>query len=281
MQIETTSICNADCVFCPYPVVSLELQQGNMPQPLFEKVAREGWELGVRHFALYLNNEPFVDPKISDRIAFVRKLGGAVSLSTNGSLMSEQRGRAAMEAGLSELTINMPSVVKEEFEKSISKLDFDTVMRNIEAVGRYHKEYACDVTVQVNVVPDRDQKTADLAAEFWRDRGLHVILRPAMDRAGNLALFSQNIFVKHLAGCADHREVSDLHVIFNGDVLLCCQDWRRTVVLGNATGTSIRDIYFGRKYFEVRKQIYGLTSSSPGMICRHCEFAIAAPATER
>ncbi len=274
VQIQTTSICNANCDFCPYPEVAKEVPMGNMSDELFEKVVKDGLAFGIKNYALYLLNEPFVDPKIVDRISFVTKLGGKVELSSNGSLLSEKKGRAAFEAGLKYLVINMPSVVKEEYQRIVSKLNFDTVMANLESLSHYHHDYQAQVQIQINIRPGRDDETVKKAVAHWRERGLNVLTRRAMDWAGNLSTFSQDIYIHNLGGCSDFRELTDIYILFNGDVILCCEDWRRTTHLGNAKEKDLEEIYFDRPYFEIRKKIQGLSQAQENFICRRCEFAI-------
>jgi radical SAM protein with 4Fe4S-binding SPASM domain len=44
-----------------------------------------------------------------------------------------------------------------------------------------------------------------------------------------------------------------MYVAWNGDVLLCCMDWRRQVVLGNLREQTIREVWNGEKYRRFRR----------------------------
>jgi len=65
-----------------------------------------------------------------------------------------------------------------------------------------------------------------------------------------------------------------IHILFNGDVVLCCMDWKRKVVLGNVRSQSIEKIWNSRKYEAVRKIISGENKGWPGFICYQCEEAV-------
>ncbi len=273
IQIQTTSVCNANCDFCPYPVVSQEVSMGKMTPEVFEKTVCGARQLGVSRFALYLMNEPFVDPLMPERIAYVKKLGGTPILSTNAALMTPEIGEKSLAAGLEELVVNMPSADPQEFKNIVSKLDFEKVISNLESLSQYQKHYPTNVCIQVNVAPNRAGDLVEKTIQHWESLGLDVTKRLIHDRAGNLGAYPQDRFIRQLKGCSDFRDVSNLHVLFNGDVILCCMDWRRTVTLGNVTRHSLKHIYFDRPYFRVRKELRGLAESSNDFICRKCEFA--------
>src|SRR3982750_2936536 len=59
VQIESTNICNAKCVFCPRD--EMHRRQGVMSLELFKKVVDECAELGIRHLPLQNYGERFFD----------------------------------------------------------------------------------------------------------------------------------------------------------------------------------------------------------------------------
>lgn len=276
VQIQTTSVCNSDCSFCPYPVVSKEVDMGKMPTDKVHRMIQECYDLGVRSFLPFLMNEPLIDPRMPEFIETIMKLPGATTnVASNASVLTEELGRKIMSAGLNHLVINMPSIIKEEFEKTITKLDFDEVKANVDALSRYASEYKTDVEIQVNVFPDYDRAVAEKTVKHWQSKNVRVLVRVVGDRAGNVGNFTKTYKpYRKLHACRTFREIGMMHILFNGDVILCCQDWRRNIVLGNAFKTSVRDVYNSDAYFEVRRQIYGLSEAPENMLCRKCEFAI-------
>src|SRR6185295_13944982 len=70
VAVETTSRCNAECPFCPYNVRSRE--KTHMDQALFEKIIQDCTEFPLPAIEPFLNGEPFVDPKIMDRLEMIR-----------------------------------------------------------------------------------------------------------------------------------------------------------------------------------------------------------------
>ena len=56
--------------------------------------------------------------------------------------------------------------------------------------------------------------------------------------------------------------------------MLCCQDWRRTVVLGHLAECSLEEVWWGKPYVEIRKAVEGLIPME-SLLCHHCEFAVS------
>ncbi len=64
-----------------------------------------------------------------------------------------------------------------------------------------------------------------------------------------------------------------IHILFNGDVVLCCMDWRREVILGNLHQQTIREIWNGEAYNNVRQIIRGSKKGPSDFPCYKCEDA--------
>ena len=61
IQIETTSCCNANCDFCPYPETSKTEPQGVMDEELFEEIVDQVSHYPVQMIQPFLNNDPLMD----------------------------------------------------------------------------------------------------------------------------------------------------------------------------------------------------------------------------
>src|SRR5215217_9440726 len=66
VQIESTNICNAKCVFCPRD--EMHRKQGIMSFDLFTKIVDDCAELGITHVRVHNSGEPFVDRKLVEKV---------------------------------------------------------------------------------------------------------------------------------------------------------------------------------------------------------------------
>ena len=66
VQIESTNICNAKCVFCPRD--DMHRRQGVMSVPLFKKVVDECAALNITHVRMHNYGEAFIDRRLVEKV---------------------------------------------------------------------------------------------------------------------------------------------------------------------------------------------------------------------
>ncbi len=109
VQIESTNICNAKCVFCPRD--EMHRRQGIMTFDLFSKIVDECAELGITHVRVHNYGEPFVDRQLVEKVRYAKQKGiKEVGMISNGSLITEQVARGMIEAGLDAINISVDAV---------------------------------------------------------------------------------------------------------------------------------------------------------------------------
>jgi radical SAM protein with 4Fe4S-binding SPASM domain len=60
-------------------------------------------------------------------------------------------------------------------------------------------------------------------------------------------------------------------VNFNGEVSICCIDWRYKTVIGDVNKESLVDIWLGPRMHEFRKMHVEMRRSE-NTVCRNCEY---------
>ena len=76
--------------------------------------------------------------------------------------------------------------------------------------------------------------------------------------------------VGRVTGCVN--PFRQLNVLFNGDCIICCHDWNRATVIGNARTQSLKEIWNSPRINEVRRLV---TKKKYDQIasCRDCSLA--------
>ena len=95
--------------------------------------------------------------------------------------------------------------------------------------------------------------------QYWRARGVMFYLNPLNNRAGNLEEsrfvqllpFSEGanreqLMQLNMSGCPSLH--SFMGILWNGDVVRCCNDWRRARVMGNAGEHILKEIWENANY---------------------------------
>ena len=139
VQIESTNICNAKCVFCPRD--EMHRKQGIMSFELFRKIVDECAELGITHVRMHNYGEAFIDRQARREGALRQGEGHPeVGMISNGSLITEQVARGMIDAGLDAINISVDASGKEVFEATRIGLKYDKVIANIERLVRLRAE---------------------------------------------------------------------------------------------------------------------------------------------
>src|SRR5678810_1295733 len=130
VQIESTNLCNAKCVFCPRD--EMHRRQGVMDLDLFKKIVDECAELGITHVRVHNYGEPFLDKQLVEKVRYAKARGIAeVGMISNGSLITEEIARGMIDAGLDAINISVDASGKEVFESTRLNLDYDQVIANV------------------------------------------------------------------------------------------------------------------------------------------------------
>ncbi len=130
VQIESTNLCNAKCVFCPRD--EMHRRQGVMDMALYRKVVDECAALGITHVRVHNYGEPFLDGQLVEKVRYAKSRGIAeVGMISNGSLITEELAAGMIDAGLDAINISVDAAGKEVFERTRLRLDYDTVIGNV------------------------------------------------------------------------------------------------------------------------------------------------------
>src|SRR5215213_1852858 len=68
VQIESTNICNAKCVFCPRD--DMHRRQGVMSVELFRKIVDECAELGITYVRMHNYGEALLDRRLVEKVQY-------------------------------------------------------------------------------------------------------------------------------------------------------------------------------------------------------------------
>ena len=98
------------------------------------------------------------------------------------------------------------------------------------------------------------------------------------NRAGDLRLFDEwrgNRQVREIGPdneftCARFFDGKGLHVLYDGSVTVCCNDWQKRNILGNLSSQTISELFDSEEYKEFMYMGHGYISSPPDFICKLC-----------
>ncbi len=236
IDVNLTELCNRRCVFCPRVDESFYPNQPlHMSLSLAEKMALELRQLKYEG-AVVLSGfgEPLLHPDI---LEIVKSFGYDVRLEivTNGDRLDPDLTSKLIQAGVNYFVVSLydgPHQI-EYFEKLFTK----------------------EVGVGTDYYTLRD-RWYDESKDF----GLKLTNRAGTINAGHQDPVITDRFCYYL--------VYSMMVDWNGDVLLCVQDWRKRLKMGNLYESSLFEVWTGPVMSSHRSRItLGKRTRSP---CKEC-----------
>jgi radical SAM protein with 4Fe4S-binding SPASM domain len=262
VQIESTNLCNAKCVFCPRD--EMHRRQGVMEFDLFRKIVDECAALGITHVRVHNYGEPFLDKQLVDKVRYAKAKGiREVGMISNGSLITEPLARGMIEAGLDAINISVDAAGKDVFERTRLNLDYDTVIGNVRTLVRLREESGRRRPRLILSFVRQDNSADEQAfIQEWSKVADKIHITDLHNWAGTLNSRSD---VRYPC----YRLWQTFTVLWDGRVSLCCADYDGRNVLGDLRTSTISEIWNSKPYRAVRRQ--HLESGGPE-ICRSCDL---------
>lgn len=300
IQIQTTSVCPGRCTFCPYRCSWLKNAHGYMNDDDFIHVLEEIKSyLGDyrEKLPLFLMNDPLADKKIIERVKLTYQYFPhcKMELSTNGLLLTEKLSQAIVD------TVSQYEG-KDTFEFWISLHGINE--QTWEFLNGLYGKYARAMTNIINFLrinngrlkvfinsvggASRDGSMFFYSKERW-ERFVHGLLSVNKVPMQNIHLRyftfhnrAGNVRLGHWDGKEFYRDISPefpfdcwrfknaVHILYNLDVILCCMDYNKEVVLGNLKRQTLKKIWEGETREQIVEMASGKRPSPKDFICKRC-----------
>jgi radical SAM protein with 4Fe4S-binding SPASM domain len=274
--IQTINICNGACIMCPFSQKDRN-KPSVMSDELFEKIITEisQKKLKFTYIYLFLQNEPLMDRNIFNKIRFIKQISNGkikTGLVTNGSLLTNEIIEELIESKIDEIIFSLDALTEETYSKIRQGLNFKKVLKNIEKIinSKYNKYIAVKFIIQKDNISELNGFIS-----FWNKKNIPIQVSYINNRSGDLNNFNRirlknnnkldisrfkGYIIKYLTGrmvlkgCS--TPIITFNILYNGDVILCCDDFNNKMILGNLKISSIENIWNNKKYKEIRDLLY-------------------------
>jgi MoaA/NifB/PqqE/SkfB family radical SAM enzyme len=248
LAIETSSLCNANCVMCPRE--EYEREENFMNSNTFEKIIYDAKNIGINVFQLSFYGESLLDNKLEEKINFIRNLipNSWIQIVTNGSLLNKKRTNKLLEANISEIRISIEGNNKVEYEKIRNGLNYDTLVENVKILKEERDRLKSQTQIVItglhlenNLLNESDYKN------FWNKYANKVYVRNEylLNQKQNESLISKILPCDFL--------FKYLPILSDGSYPICIYDWLGKTNYGNINSSSIKDAWFAKKilYYKI------------------------------
>lgn len=280
--IETINSCNFRCIYCPQSDQEHHFLNGRGIMSLedFKRIiANLRSCFDVRIVSLHRDGEPLLNKRLEAYVAHLTAMGIYVTISSNCSLLSEDRAHRLIEAGLRMVGTDFcadPAL----YERLRVRGVWGETLEGIRLLLRAGAEHDADFRVVIkdmatHAVPRQDARvlmarTRELFAE-WGDR---VTVMPVYFHN---ALGESLVNLTTGVGAPErtfytlcHQPWVNFTIDFAGRVVGCCRDLRSEYVLGNLLEEPADEIWNGERMRHLRR---ALTQKRPQEIgiCSACD----------
>jgi MoaA/NifB/PqqE/SkfB family radical SAM enzyme len=273
LRIETSTICNAACVFCPWPtddfirnkkIMSLKDYQFYLDKAL-EELGDQITETSFSGFG-----EIFLDKTVIDKIEYACSKDLNVHILTNGSLVTTDQIDAMFNAGIKDIRFSIHTTDPINYTKIMNfggaKFNFERTKSTIDyAIA--NKPDNIEVIITADIVEENKDDVEKLIMEF-EDRCILEVWYPHNWVYGKK--YRDTSETAALTTCG--RPASGpIQLQIEGDIIMCCFDFNNKMVLGNFRNQSFKEI-FNDSIFKNIYQIHEMgTCGSSDLICNGCD----------
>ena len=143
VYVEPTNLCQLKCALCPSGLRQIK-PVGRMSMDTFRKALNA---LGptARELHLYNWGEPFLHPDLPEMIAYAKRFGPKVVVSTNLNKLTADTAQAIIDARLDSLTASIDGVSQQAYESYRIGGDVEQVIENLRMLCRLKQEANSDL----------------------------------------------------------------------------------------------------------------------------------------
>lgn len=240
--IEPTNACNFHCSICPVNSL-MKRKKGFMKEELFKKIINEAKTLNVKEVSLTNWGEPLLHPQICEFIRFAKQNGLKTRITTNGSLLNEEKSKQLLDSGLDTIIFSIYGI-KEDYEK-ITKRNYEEIKEKcVQFINMRDAQKARTKIFVRHTITDDTEKNINKFKDEWG--GL----------CDALEFQQQTVFGSKMKSQRKNKCPqlwSSLIILWDGSVVPCCADFDGTLYIGDANTENIKRIWNGPLIKKLRR----------------------------
>lgn len=281
LNIETTNICNANCVFCAYQYQ--ERAQKFMDINLYHNIVDQYIALGGKELSLIpVVGDPLVDPNIVDKIKYASNMKKLKKISTitNCINTSSDNIYALLTSGITDIEISTSGFEEDTYRRVYRSKQFHKMKENVINILETNQKLNQPVNINIGL---RSDIKIDLSQDKYN----------LMNKLANRV--SQTFFYDNWSGRINNADLPNgmfirfkninfkrkytpcsmlyvgLGILVDGSITCCaCRDLNgdSELVLGNILDTSLEDAWQSKELVELRNE--WKSGKYVPKICRDC-----------
>ena len=281
--VDPSSACNFKCTFCPTGdlklIKSIGRYQGTLPFDDFQKILSDVSEFPqkVKVLRLYKDGEPLVNKRLADMIRAARdsQLFEMIDTTTNAALLTHERSKAIVDAGLDLVNISVDGLDSGQF-KEFAKANVDFAQFVEQIAFLYENRGNCKIVIKTtNEIIGSDRREEFL--EIFGDICDRIYIEntspcwPDFDVEEKMGIeISDGLYGNEIVDQTACPYIF-YSISINSDmkVSACFVDWSRGLTVGDLRTQKLKDVWNSAELNAHRlAHLSGLRKTHP--ICGSC-----------
>lgn len=299
VYIEQTKYCNFKCFYCIHSTRdeadgefrALGHRMQHMDEVFFEKIIRELKEFpqdGIKRIVFSGLGEPLMNPHLPDYVRMTVEAGiaGRVEVITNGLLLTPEKSRALVAAGITNINISVQGLDAAGYEKTCGiRIDFERYLENL----KYLYEHKENVQIYIKAIDatlgtkENEEKFFEIFSPFADRIYIEhlVVMQQQMDGLREIVDGTKNFYGEELdvnrKVCA--QSFYFMQIGCEGDIFPCpVPGLGKNLSMGNAKEHTLTEIWNGnRRMGFLRKMLKKEKDHIPDCATCTCFNAINNP----
>ena len=272
VDIELTNHCNFSCLFCGQQ--TMKRPKGFMSRETFEKVVDECAEHNTP-IRLIRWGEPLLHPEVIEFCRYIKEKGLPLHITTNGSLLTEDKMKAFIDMGLDSIIFSFQGVNKEGYEEMRGE-HYDQLVENIRKfvdMKGDRKPYihiTSTMTTEAPMEIKRFKDKWDIVDEVTTGKTNLSRINPAqiraLDKLKKLVCLNDTVD-RNYRPCTE--VLQKLSVDWDGKVSACCADWDNFMTVGHIDET-LEYIWHNSKDLKIYRKLLKEMKHNSLTMCSVC-----------
>ena len=261
VYIEITNSCNLSCPFCP----TFNLKQNSFLSINDFKIIINNIKDYTKTVYFHVKGEPLLHPQIEEFIKICNHENIDVCITTNGVLLNKNKDCLLNHPNIKKINISLQSLINFNKEKQINYLE------HLEEFLLSKKEVNSKIGINLRIWNNKENNIElnNLLESYLEKININAIpnVRISYDDEFEWpSLEKEPIYKtgKCLGG------VSQLAILVNGDVTICCLDHLGKINLGNIFKESLLEILHKEKYLTIKQGWSNNKAIDP--LCQRCSY---------
>lgn len=287
LQIETSSLCNINCVYCAHSQKKHGVWEGNMSFDILTRILEDAkyFPRKFKLFDMFGFGEPLCNPSLAKMISMVKEANVTekISFTTNGLLFNKKNVDEIIASGVDTIRISLQGLNANDYKRFCGvSIDFDKFISNLQYL--YNHKGACKIRMKIADIAMQNTCKKEALEKIFGKIADSLFIETILPMYLGIDYddVDENINKKTIHGRENvfqsevhtvcHRPFYRLRVAANGEVTAACCDKPHDFHYGNIAHSHLYEIWNGSKHRTLLKmQLEGNRFLHP--VCKKCVMA--------